>query len=89
MEQIGCILSDSGAVAVFAGNARQAQAIKVAQVAKLEAVWVLDGGGLDALARAGSGVTADQVLLRRRAVTPGMLATIVYTSGTTAGRGAA
>jgi len=82
VEQIGWILSDSGAVAAFAGNARHAEAIKVAQVANLEAVWVLDGGGLDALARAGSGVTADQ-LLRRRAVTPGTLATIVYTSGTT------
>jgi len=82
VEQIGWILSDSGAVAAFAGNARHAEAIKVAQVANLEAVWVLNGGGLDALARAGSGVTADQ-LLRRRAVTPGKLATIVYTSGTT------
>ena len=82
-EQIRWILSDSGTVAVFAGNARQAEAIQVAQVANLEAVWVLDGGGLDALARAGSGVTADQVLRRRRAVTAETLATIVYTSGTT------
>ena len=83
VEQIRWILSDSGAVAVFAGNARQAEAIKLAQVANLEAVWVLDGGGLDALGRAGSGVTADQVLRRRRAVTAETLATIVYTSGTT------
>ena len=82
VEQIRWILSDSGTVAVFAGNARQAEAIKLAQVANLEAVWVLDGGGLDALARAGAGVTADQVL-RRRAVTAETLATIVYTSGTT------
>jgi long-chain acyl-CoA synthetase len=83
VEQIRWILSDSGAVAVFAGNARHAEAIKLAQVANLEAVWVLDGGGLDALGRAGSGVTADQVLRRRRAVTAETLATIVYTSGTT------
>jgi long-chain acyl-CoA synthetase len=82
VEQIRWILSDSGAVAAFAGNARHAEAIKVAQVANLEAVWDLNGGGLDALARAGSGVTADQ-LLRRRAVTAQTLATIVYTSGTT------
>ena len=83
VEQIRWILSDSGAVAAFAGNARHAEVIKVAQVANLEAVWDLDGGGLDALARAGSGVTADQVLRRRRAVTAQTLATIVYTSGTT------
>jgi len=83
VEQIRWILSDSGAVAVLAGNAWQAEAIKLAQVANLEAVWVLDGGGLDALTRGGSGVTADQVLRRRRAVTAETLATIVYTSGTT------
>jgi len=83
VEQIGWILGDSGAVAAFAGNARQAEAIELAQVANLEAVRVLDGGGLDALARAGSGVTAGRVLRRRRAVTAETLATIVYTSGTT------
>jgi acyl-CoA synthetase (AMP-forming)/AMP-acid ligase II len=64
--RIRWILSDSGAAAAFVGNARHAEAIGLAQVPNLEAAWVLDGGGLDALARVGAGVTADQVLRRRR-----------------------
>ena len=82
-EQIGWELSDSGAVAVFAGNAQFAGAIRRAQPAKVEAVWRLDAGGLDALARAGQGVAAEEITRRRAAVTPETLATIVYTSGTT------
>jgi long-chain acyl-CoA synthetase len=82
-EQIDWQLSDSGAVAVFAGNARLAEAIRAARPAKIEAIWQLDAGGLDALARAGRGVGAGEVTRRRAAVTPGTLATIVYTSGTT------
>ena len=83
VEQIRWILSDSGAIAVLAGNARHAEAVALAQVPAVEAVWVLDRGGLDALAGTGAGVTAAQVLQRRRAVSGGTLATIVYTSGTT------
>jgi long-chain acyl-CoA synthetase len=83
VEQIRWILSDSGAAAVFAGTSRLAEAIRLAQVPNLEAAWVLDGGGLDGLGRAGADITADEVLRRRRAVTAGTLATVVYTSGTT------
>ena len=83
VEQIRRELSDSGAVAVFAGNAQFAEAIRRAQPAKVEAVWRLDAGGLDALARTGQGVTAGEIACRRGAVTSGTLATIVYTSGTT------
>jgi long-chain acyl-CoA synthetase len=82
-EQIGWELGDSGAVAVFAGNAGIAGAIREAQPAKVEAVWRLDAGGLDELAVAGKRVTAEQTARRRDAVTSGTLATIVYTSGTT------
>ena len=63
-EQIGWELGDSDAVAVFAGNAQFAQAIRDAQPAKVEAVWRLDPGGLDALARAGQGLA--QAESRRR-----------------------
>ncbi len=49
----------------------------------METVWQLDAGGLDALARAGQGVTAEELARRRGAVTAATLATIVYTSGTT------
>ena len=68
---------------MFAGDARCAADIRAAQAAKVEAVWQLDGGGLDALAGAGEGVTAGEIGRRRALVTAATLATIVYTSGTT------
>jgi long-chain acyl-CoA synthetase len=83
VEQVRWILADSGAVAVFAGDARCAESITAAQAAKVEAVWQIDGGGLDALARTGEGVTAGEIDRRRAAVTTLTLATLVYTSGTT------
>ena len=83
VEQIRWILADSGAVAVFAGDARCAEGIRAAQAAKVEAVWQIDGGGLDALATTGQGVTAGEIDRRRDPVTAATLATIVYTSGTT------
>jgi long-chain acyl-CoA synthetase len=83
VEQVRWVLSDSGAVAAFTENAQRAEVIRQAQVPTLEAVWVLDAGGLDGLARAGAGIAADEILQRRRAVTSATLATIVYTSGTT------
>lgn len=83
VEQVRWLLSDSGAVAIFAENTQRAAVIGQAQVPALEAVWVLDAGGLDALARAGAGVAAEEIRERRGAVTPATPATIVYTSGTT------
>jgi long-chain acyl-CoA synthetase len=82
-EQVRWVLSDSGAVAVFAGNAQCAAVIRQAQVPSVEVIWVLEADGLDRLAREGAQVSAEEVLRRRRAVTPAMPATIVYTSGTT------
>jgi long-chain acyl-CoA synthetase len=83
VEQIDWQLNDSGAVAAFAGNAGLAEAIRGARPAKVEEIWRMDAGGLDALARAGQGVPAEEVASRRAAVTAETLATIVYTSGTT------
>jgi long-chain acyl-CoA synthetase len=82
-EQVRWVLSDSGAVAVFAENALRAAVIRQARVATVEAVWILDVGALDSLARSGAQVSAEEVLKRRGAVTSAMPATIVYTSGTT------
>jgi len=82
-EQARWVLSDSGAVAVFAENAQRAAVIRQAQVPGVEAVWVLEAGALDCLARSGAQVSAEEVVKRRRSVTPAMPATIVYTSGTT------
>jgi long-chain acyl-CoA synthetase len=82
-EQIRWELNDSGAVAVFAGNAQFARAIRDAQPAKVEAVWLLDAGGLGALASAGEDLPGEEITRRRDGVDSGTLATIVYTSGTT------
>jgi len=82
-EQIGWVLGDSGAVAVFAGTARLAEAIRRARPTKVEVIWRLDADDLDALARAGQHVPSGEVTRRRAAVTAETLATIVYTSGTT------
>jgi long-chain acyl-CoA synthetase len=83
VQQLAWELGDSGAVAAFAGDARLAEAIRLAQAPKVEAVWRLDDGGLDVLSRAGQHVAAAEVAQRRDAVTSATLATIVYTSGTT------
>jgi len=82
-EQVAWELNDSGAVAVFAGNAQLADTVHAAQAATVEAVWRLDAGGLDALANAGRDVTAGEIARRRNAVTSKTLATVVYTSGAT------
>lgn len=82
VEQIRWILGDSGAAAVFAGNASLADAVRRAQAPTVETVWVMDRD-LDALADAGASVSPDEVVRRRGTVTAGSLATIVYTSGTT------
>jgi acyl-CoA synthetase (AMP-forming)/AMP-acid ligase II len=71
------------AVAVFAENAQRAAIIRQAQIAALEAVWILEADALDRLARSRAQVNADEVLKRRHAVTPATPATIVCTSGTT------
>lgn len=80
VDQVSWVLSDSGAVAAFAGNARIADTIRRAQVAKLETVWRMDDP--DALPRPDSRASAE-VSRRRGALTAQTLATIVYTSGST------
>jgi long-chain acyl-CoA synthetase len=82
-EQVRWVLSDSGAVAVFAENAQRAAVIREAQVPTVEVMWVLEAGSLDRLAGEGGQIGAEELLRRRRSVTPAMPATIVYTSGTT------
>jgi len=84
VDQIRWILSDSGAVAVFTGNAHLAAAVESANVPSIAWHWQLDGGGLGGLAFTGKGMPAGRVAERRHGVTATTLATIVYTSGTTA-----
>jgi long-chain acyl-CoA synthetase len=82
-EQIRWELGDSGAVGVFTGSARSAEAVRRAALAQVETIWELDSGGLDKLAAAGRQVAPEEVAKRRGAVTSESAATIVYTSGTT------
>jgi len=95
-EQIAYILRDSGAVAVFASTAEQAEKIRTvrAQLPALQHVIVFDedaaGGGdirLAALeAKGAASMTPDDAARLRAsalAIPPEQIATIIYTSGTT------
>lgn len=86
-EQVGWILSDSGAVACFAET--DAHRATVAglwrRLPGMTRLWQIDapGDAIGELVAAGSGVPAEEVERRRHAVRADDLATIVYTSGTT------
>ncbi len=83
--QIGWILSDSGAKAVFAELDAHEKSVREAlpDLPGLSEIWRIEGDGLDTLRSLGAGVT-DEVLHERRTARGGHdLATIVYTSGTT------
>jgi long-chain acyl-CoA synthetase len=87
-EQIGWILSDSGAVLVIAESAEHRAKVDVvsAELTALKQVVGIDDGGLDDLRAAGrstSAVSDDDLETRRSAVTPQSVATLIYTSGTT------
>jgi long-chain acyl-CoA synthetase len=96
-EQVEWILSDSGAVAVFAENSVNAATIeyarggasgKIGGAPELKNVWIIepgDGsrGAIEELSSAGSGLPDSELDHRRSAATPDSLATIIYTSGTT------
>ena len=95
-EQIAYILHDSGAVAVFASTAEQAEKIRTvrAELPALQHVIVLDedaarGGDIRIAALEAKGaalMTPDDAARLRAsalAIRPDQLATIIYTSGTT------
>jgi long-chain acyl-CoA synthetase len=81
--QVAWILEDSGAVAAFVEDDLLRVVVEKAAVGSLRSVWQLDGDDLAALASDGAAVPAGQVERRRGDITPGQLASIVYTSGTT------
>jgi long-chain acyl-CoA synthetase len=84
-EQVSWILSDSGAVAMIVENERHSSmAADVRQQAPdLREIWQIEGGGLDAVVAAGTGVSDEEIESRRSALRGENLATIIYTSGTT------
>ncbi len=82
-DQIGWILGDSEAQAVFAENNDHLGRIKSTGVTGLEHIWSIDGGDIDTLSTLGTRITDDELEARRAAVTPDSIATVIYTSGTT------
>ncbi|HEX6921954.1 MAG TPA: long-chain fatty acid--CoA ligase, partial [Actinomycetes bacterium] len=84
-EQVQWILSDSEAVACFVETAdHEATVAEVkGDLPKLEHVWVIEAGAVDALTTEGAGVSDSDLEARRTVAGPGDLATIIYTSGTT------
>jgi long-chain acyl-CoA synthetase len=84
VEQVEWILSDSGAVAVFAESGRHAEMISSVRgrLSDLRQLWLIDD--VPTITAEGAGQVNDEQLERRRAAQRADdLATIIYTSGTT------
>ena len=84
-DQVRWILEDSGALGIVletAGHAATLEEVR-GQLPDLRHVWQIDGGGLDALAAAGAGVTDADLDAARAGIDRASIATIIYTSGTT------
>ncbi|NEB00134.1 AMP-dependent synthetase/ligase [Streptomyces sp. SID13726] len=79
------ILQNSGAVALVTETAEQASALgpELHQLVDLRHVWVIERDHVERLAERGAQVPEREVALRRGMLSPGTLATVVYTSGTT------
>jgi long-chain acyl-CoA synthetase len=82
-EQVEWILSDSGASAAFAETQAHADAIREADVAAVQNVWLIEGPDGTVAGPDGAGVTDEQLEQHRTARKAADLATIIYTSGTT------
>ena len=84
-DQCGWILSDSGAKAAIAGMTDHAKSLDEARehAPGLGEIFVIEDGGLDALAERGSDVQRDEVRERSRAISTEDRFSIIYTSGTT------
>ncbi|MDQ3538668.1 MAG: long-chain fatty acid--CoA ligase [Actinomycetota bacterium] len=85
LEQCAWILSDSAAKAAVVATADQAKQMDTARAGAPGQfdVFVLDDGGLDALAERGDATTSAQVADRVATTSGDDLASIIYTSGTT------
>jgi long-chain acyl-CoA synthetase len=85
--QVAWNLGDSGAVAAFGEAAHHEDIIRQAATSEgltgLQHVWQLEGGGLDAVREAGSGISDADLEARRSSAGLSDIATIIYTSGTT------
>ena len=84
-DQIGWILSDSGARALVVESASHASAVDSVrdQAPELGPMWVLDDDAVGTLSAAGEEVPDSELAARRATLSPDSLATLIYTSGTT------
>ncbi|MFC5804624.1 AMP-dependent synthetase/ligase [Streptomyces formicae] len=84
-EQIAWILRDSGArFAVVENDANAATVDEAAQgLPEPPRLWRIDDGAVRELAELGRSTPDEEVTKRRAALTPGTIATLCYTSGTT------
>ncbi|MFJ6792856.1 AMP-dependent synthetase/ligase [Streptomyces sp. NPDC091268] len=84
-EQVHWILYDSACTACVVENEDQAMTVGsvIERLPRLQRLWQLDAGAVDALVEDGRGVSEDVVHRHRGAVTPDAIATVIYTSGTT------
>lgn len=85
-QQVSWVLQDSGAVAIVVETAEHAATVtSVRQDAPhLRDVWQIDAGSLDEVASAGIDISADELEARQASLNRDSLATLIYTSGTTA-----
>ncbi|GGX64161.1 long-chain acyl-CoA synthetase [Streptomyces minutiscleroticus] len=84
-EQIEWIVRDSGARVVVAETAENAKAVAAGTAAHPAPprVHVLDAGAVTELTAAGRDIADEEITGRRAGLTPGTVATLCYTSGTT------
>ncbi|WP_347060692.1 AMP-dependent synthetase/ligase [Blastococcus sp. HT6-30] len=84
-DQVGWILSDSGATAVIVERDEHATAVDSVrdQAPELRSVHVIDDDAIGTLTQAGAGVPDSELEARRRTLNADSLATLIYTSGTT------
>ncbi|MGF1665413.1 MAG: AMP-dependent synthetase/ligase [Acidimicrobiia bacterium] len=81
-EQVGWIVTDSGARVIICADAHLESVYRAAGAA-CEHVLTLDDGGLDHLLATGAAITDEEVIQRAASVAGTDLASLVYTSGTT------
>jgi long-chain acyl-CoA synthetase len=82
-EQVDWILSDSGAVGIIVETPTHRELVQTVLPAHTKLVWTMTDDVLSVLAKAGVGVSDDEIDRRRNSLTPDTLATLIYTSGTT------
>ncbi|MDQ0990999.1 long-chain fatty acid--CoA ligase [Streptomyces sp. V3I7] len=84
-EQVEWIVRDSGARYVVTETAEHTATVTASTASHPERprVWTLDEGALAELTELGREISDEEVTRRRAALTPGTIATICYTSGTT------